>query len=184
MKIDEKNAIINLMVAYNTNFSMQNEAKIYDIKKEFLINFTVDVTKKPKYVLQLLKTAYYEKNASDVEYCLALMDLFNLVSNDYSLIFIKLLAVDWHTSHENIVNNLQKLKLPETIDCLYSTALKPLDYLEYDESFSLAVKCIWALGEINNQKAKEKLELLTKSSNKVIKNNALIQLENIRVDTM
>jgi len=177
MKIEERKTVIKMMVTYNTDFAMQDESKIYDIKKEFMKNFTVDVTKKPEYVLQLLENAYDEKNATDVEHSLEIVNMFDLVSKEYSILLMKLLESDWHTAHENIVCILQKLKLPETIDCLYSTALKRLDYLEYDNFFALAVKCIWALGEINNQKAKEKLELLAKSSNKIIKENALMQLE-------
>ena len=43
----------------------------------------------------------------------------------------------------------------------------------------IAAKCIWALGEIRTVEAKEKLKLLTQSNNKIIKENALMQLERI-----
>jgi hypothetical protein len=74
----------------------------------------------------------------------------------------------------------QKLKSPQTIECLYKTALTQFDYLEFDEAFALAVKCIWALGDINTIEARQKLELLTQSENKIIKENAIQQLNRNR----
>ena len=164
---------------YNTDFAMQDEAKICKIKQKFINDFTVDVTQKPQYVLQLLETAYNEKNAGDVEWSLGIVGIFNLLSKDYSKILLKLLEADWHYKHEDLVNAVRQLKIPEAVNCLYGTALKRFQYLEYDDFFSLAVKCIWALGAIKTVEAKDKLKLLSQSSNEIIRDNAIKQLEKI-----
>ena len=178
---NERVAVKEMAVAYNTNFAMQDEDKTRKIKEKFMMDFTVDVTVNPYYVVQLLENAYSEKNADDVEYSLSIGFMFNLFSKFYSDILCKLIEEDWHFSHENIASIFQELKLPETVDCLYKTVLKQFKYLEYDEFFALAVKCIWALGEIRTAEAKEKLKLLTQSNNKIIKENALMQLERIHL---
>ncbi|WP_145973675.1 hypothetical protein [Phytobacter massiliensis] len=51
------------------------------------------------------------------------------------------------------------------------------DYLDFDDSYALAVKCIWALGDIATKESFEKLKLLSKSNNTVIKENACHQLK-------
>jgi hypothetical protein len=68
---------------------------------------------------------------------------------------------------------LQRLKDPDTVDCLYRAALKAFPYLDYDESHSLAVKYIWALRAINTPHAIEELKLLAKSDNPIISENAV-----------
>ena len=54
-------------------------------------------------------------------------------------------------------------------------------YLEYHEAKALAVKCIWALGARGSAEAAEKLELLARSNNFIISDNAERQLS--RVET-
>ncbi|MCL2152984.1 MAG: adaptin domain-containing protein [Oscillospiraceae bacterium] len=181
MTINERKAVRDMMVAYNTDFAMQDEAKVNRIKKKFLMEFTVDVTAKPDYVLELLEVAYNEKNAEDVEWSMNIAGMFDLFSKDYLEILLKLLGEDWHYKHEDIVSVFQQFKIPESVDILYETALKRFNYLEYDEFFALAVKCIWALGEIGTEKAKEKLKLLAQSDNEIIKDNALRQLERMQL---
>ncbi len=84
----------------------------------------------------------------------------------------KLILEDWHTQHENMAWQMQKLRDPRSVDCLYQTALAHFAYLEYDEAHALAVKCLWALSEINTTEAREKLRLLTQSENKIVRENA------------
>lgn len=54
-----------------------------------------------------------------------------------------------------------------------------LPFLEFDEAFALAVKCIWALGDINTPESREKLRLLSQSDNEIIRDNAINQLNRI-----
>ena len=176
----ERTAIIEMVMAYNTGFTMQNKAKVEEIKEKFLNDFTVDVTKEPEYIIRLLEIAYLEKKADDVEYSLIIGFSFNLFTKEYTDILLKLLEADWHYKHEDIAWIFQRLKIPEAVNLLYVTALKQFKYLEEDEFFALAVKCIWALGDINTKESKEKLEILAQSSNETIKKNALNQLERNR----
>ena len=156
---------------------IRDDSKVKSIKQEFLNGFQVDVTKSFNYIIELLQTAYNEKNADDVEYCLFIGFAFDLFTKDFTFILCKLIEVDWHYQHENIASILQMLKAPQSVNSLYHAALLNLKYLEYTEASPLAVKCIWALGEINTDEAKEKIKLLAKSNNEIIRANAIKQLE-------
>lgn len=100
--------------------------------------------------------------------------------SNYNGILNKLIVSTWHEQHENIAMLLQKFKSPTSVDVLYETATKEFKYLEYDEAYALAVKCIWALGDIGTEQAKEQLELLLNSSNHIIKENAQKQIDRIK----
>ncbi len=142
----------------------------------FSKSFTIDIYKNPGYIRELLEVALLQNEANDVEYLLTAIFHFELFVEDYVDILCKLMNETWHFQHENIAMIFQKIKSPKTIDCLYNAALTQFDYLEFDEAFALAVKCIWALGDINTLESKEKLKLLTQSENKIIKDNAINQL--------
>lgn len=178
MTTKEREAIEYLM---GTAAIPRDEDNVCHIRREFLRIFTVDVTKEPDYVFRLLETAYNEKNADDLEYAFIVKGNFDLFTKEYPkeypALLMKLLEEDWHIEHEDIAWIFQKLKLPETVDCLYETTFKRFAYLDYDEFYNLAVKCIWALGDIGTEKAIEKLKLLTQSDNEIIRKNAIYQLE-------
>lgn len=142
----------------------------------FAKSFTVDISKNPGYIRELLEIALLENEADDVEYLLVAIFHFELFVEDYVDILCKLMNDTWHFQHENIAMIFQKIKSPKTIDCLYNAALTQFEYLEFDEAFALAVKCIWALGDINTLESREKLKLLTQSEYKIIKDNAINQL--------
>lgn len=88
-----------------------------------------------------------------------------------------LILCGWHKQHENIAMILQRLKSPKSVDYLYTTINKKYSYLDYDDNYALAVKCIWALGDIGNKEAKEYLKKLLNSENEIIIDNARKQLE-------
>lgn len=114
-----------------------------------------------------------------VDNLLFLIFHFNLLDEKMDDILNQLLMCDWHMQHENIAMLLQRLKSPSSIEALYETAIKEYEYLEYDEAHALAVKCIWALGDIGTELAKQKLQLLLNSNIPVIKENAQKQLNRI-----
>lgn len=142
----------------------------------FTKSFTVDVQNNPSYIRKLLEETLSEHVADDVEYLLITIFQFKLFTQDYVDILCKLMQETWHFQHENIASIFQKIKSPKTVDCLYKAALTQFEYLEFDEAFALAVKCIWALGEINTPESREKLKQLAQSENKIIKDNAMNQL--------
>ena len=59
---------------------------------------------------------------------------------------------------------------------MYDLAVMELDYKKEDEFFNIARKCAYALGYTNTPKAKEKLELLAKNENELIREYAIKQL--------
>ena len=145
-------------------------------KSEFLKLFQIDIKKDNDYLLSLLEKAYNENNADDIEDILFISFSFSLFSKIFVNILNKLIVEEWHYKHEDIARILQKLKDPKSVEYLYEATLSSYEYLDYDESYALAVKCIWALGDINNEFAIEKLKLLSKSDNTIIKENAINQL--------
>ena len=64
------------------------------------------------------------------------------------------LIMPWHTRHENFATALQRMKDPSAVDALFEAALSRHDYLDYDEFFSLARKCTWALADIGTPAAR------------------------------
>mgnify|MGYP001767806528 CR=1 FL=1 len=148
--------------------------------ENFRKRFTVDVVKRPDFIRVLLEKTLEQKQANDVEYLLTAIFYFKLFLEEYVDVLCKLMNEHWHVSHENIASIFQKTKSPKTIDCLYKAALTQFKYLKFDEAFALAVKCIWALGDINTSESREKLKLLSKSGNEIIKNNAIQQLGRVQ----
>ena len=89
----------------------------------------------------------------------------------------ELLLESWHYKHEDIASLLQDAKSPTSIDALNKAVMTKFDYLDFDDAYALAVKCIWALGGIGTSEAKDKLTEFSKSDNRVIKENAIKQLK-------
>lgn len=101
----------------------------------------------------------------------------NGMMKEYAGALNNMLLLEWHFRHEDIVNALQEIKSPSSIEALYLTALKTYEYLDYDEDFALARKCTWALADIGTTEAKLKLSVLQKCDNQLISNFALKRLQ-------
>lgn len=146
-------------------------------KNEFLKKFPVKILENTKYLKDLLETALRLKDPDLVENALILAFTFDLVTIEHIAILCDLLSVEWHREHENIAMLLQQLKAPRSVESLYNAALTKYEYLNFDDSYALAVKCIWALGDINTDLSRGMLDKLSKSENEIIKENALKQLK-------
>lgn len=146
-------------------------------EEQFLKGFTVDINGNPDYIRKLLYCAYEEENADDVDDILFVIFTFNLITEDYVDLLCRLMNASWHHSHEDIATIFQAFMFPQVTDSLYQAALTQFEYLKFDKSYALAVKCIWALGDINTSESRKKLELLSELDNEIIKKNALRQLE-------
>lgn len=144
-------------------------------RAEFLKHYPVDIQRDSTYILKLLQAAYSQKGSEDVEYALLLGFSFG-VPRECISILNKLLTKSWHCKHEDISRLLKDFKDPSSVEPLYQTALAEYDYLDYDDSYALAVKCIWALGDINTDASKESLEKLLLSENRVVRESAEKQL--------
>lgn len=148
-------------------------------KDEFLTMENLSENDMKECVCKELLIAMEKQQPIRVDNLLFLVFHFDLLDKEMEDILNQLLACDWHMQHENIAMLLQKLKSPNSIEVLYETAIKEYEYLDYDEAHALAVKCIWALGDIGTEHAEQKLKLLLNSHISVIKENAQKQLDRI-----
>lgn len=144
-------------------------------ENEFKDKFSVDIEEKPDYIKELLISAYNEKNSDDIYFIINLVSYFKLINETYIEIFCKLLNSHSHYMHEDIARQLQLLKAEKAIEVLYQTALTKFEYLEYDNSYVLARKCMWALGDIGTDKAIEKLRFLANVDDEELREYAMEQ---------
>ncbi|MCJ8313395.1 MAG: hypothetical protein MJK11_10565 [Pseudomonadales bacterium] len=90
----------------------------------------------------------------------------------------KMLLLPWHYCHEDIVNALQELKSPSSVDVLFETATIKYKYLDFDDEFSLSRKCTWALADIATLDAKSRLIALSNNKNPYISKYAIKRIGN------
>lgn len=150
------------------------------IKKELIISFM-----ERKIDLNYLIKNYPKKN-DDIDICTDLREAFLLkdsdavelllffgevVQYDYKCInqLNELIVSEWHKKHEDLARLLDRYKEPSSVDYLYKVSLMNLEYLEYDEDFALAEKCIRAMGKIGTSDAIKYLKLLNSSDNEKIR---------------
>ncbi|MBD2785034.1 HEAT repeat domain-containing protein [Xenorhabdus sp. DI] len=102
-----------------------------------------------------------------------------VIGYNYSCISLlnKLILMQWHYKHEDLAMILQHYKHPSSVDALYQVSGFELEYLDFDDSYALAVKCIWGLGDIGTPEAFEKLKVLSESDNEVVRENSINQLK-------
>ena len=141
----------------------------------FIAQFGANPRTTPDVVRIELEQAFAEKSADSVEYALVLGSIFGL-SRNWAPQLCRLMQEDWHHHHEDIASALQDIRVPSTVDCLYQAALRKHDYLAYNDSEALAIKCIWALHDIGTPEAVAKLKLLSQSASEAISKNALKRL--------
>ncbi len=146
-------------------------------KEQFLELIKVKSEDLGNELFEMVNFAYEQHSDVNVEIAIYLVFTYELFSENYLDVLNNLILCDWHEQHENIAMLLQRLKSPKSVDYLYNTVNKKYSYLEYDDSYALAVKCIWALGDIGNEEAKEYLKRLLNSENEIIVENAKKQLE-------
>ena len=129
-----------------------------------------------KETLELLKEYVENRDGKSVSYLIAIL-YWDGADQDYTDLLLKLLDEDWHQSEEDIIEVLEIIKDPKSIDKLYEVAINIPDY---DEMRAIAKKSIWALGAINTPEAIDKLNLLASMDDWIIKENAIDQLGYIK----
>lgn len=134
-------------------------------EQEFIKLFGKDIITNKDEMKNLINEVCDEKNPEELEHLLNLSSRFYKFIKDDAEYFCNLLNYNWHFMHENIVSILQQLRCPKSIETLYQTAKKEFEYLDYDDTHSLARKCMFALGNIGTAEAIEKLKLLSQSPN-------------------
>lgn len=146
--------------------------------ENFLKQFPPNSAADENYPISLIQKAVGEKDAELLEKGFLLM----LIQEDLhgfpirTEILCGLLQEDWHYKHEDIARNLQAAKDPQTIECLYQAAELHFKYLDYDDTYQFARKCIKALSAINTDAAVDKLKLLAQSKNEIIRQYAVKEL--------
>lgn len=130
-----------------------------------------------KFVLLELEESIKAKDPDRLEEALNQAWHFGM-KTEYVEALNRMLALTWHFRHEDIVNALQKLNSSSSVEVLHQTALIEFGYLDYDEERGLSRKCIWALADIGNSKAKEALIQLSENSDGRISNYASKRLNN------
>jgi hypothetical protein len=148
-------------------------------EEEFLQRFGIRHSEGRKLALSILEDAYRRKDGLDAEYGLYVGFHFGF-SADHLDVLCRLSDADWHTRHEDVVTALGELRDKRTVGALYRAALKLHPYLNYDDCRALAVKAIWALGELGDPAADEKLQLLAQSDHPILRAEALNQLQRRR----
>jgi HEAT repeat protein len=128
-------------------------------------------------LIDKLKFSLEAKDPDDVD--IAVTNLFEIENpREITPILCSLLQAEWHFDHEDIARLLQEIGDPMSINALKETAYKKFDYLDYDNSYPLARKCIWALAAIGTKEAKEALEEIIDVTDPIIAGFAKKRIEN------
>ena len=129
-----------------------------------------------KVALPLIEDAYAAQSAEDLGCALIVGFRFGFAPR-HEDILRRLVDLDWHYSHEDVVEALDRLRSPSAAEALFrATQIIPKS-LEYDDNRALAVKAIWALGKIPGSEAEIKLQILARSDNEILRKAASGQLE-------
>ena len=113
-------------------------------KDEFLAAFPGELLFDRLLASSILEDALLSGDAgtADIGFVLMLIqsDLAGIAVN--TEVLCKLLLEPWHFHHEDIAMVLKEMKDPATVNCLFEAAQLRLEYLEYDDTYQLARKCI------------------------------------------
>ncbi|EDL57447.1 hypothetical protein [Gimesia maris] len=113
-----------------------------------------------KYLTNELEAALMNHDSDVVEDLFFLGFKFSLFTSQHIKLLCLLLNQGWHRSHEDVASILQTLKSPESVDALFTAVNTRYDYLFYDDSTALAVKCVWALSGIDTEESRNKIEFI------------------------
>lgn len=129
-------------------------------------------------LLDLFEKALDQLNPGAIEILLYASSCNGHLDKRYSSIMKKLLSEPKMLNHnlETIVESLQYIKDPSTVDNLYQACLD----FPYSDEHSIPIKAMWALRDIGTLEALEKLTLLVNSEDNRISLKAQQQLEYLK----
>ena len=148
-------------------------------QREFLRQFRGGV-ESAKLTTCLLEEALADQNADNVEYALMVGFTFGF-SSEHVDCLIRLAGASWHHKHEDVVTSLGRLRDVKAVDVLWAATQQVPDYLAFDENRALAVKAIWALGNIDGPEVELMLRQLAASKDAVIRDAAQQQLQRRKI---
>ncbi len=128
-----------------------------------------------KLAAELLNDAVDRQDGDEVELSLILSFVFGVSMAQFDAL-VRLIPEDWHWSHEDAVSALEELNTPRSVDALFQATQWIPSHLAWDESRSLAVKAIWALGKLPGSDADAALVRLLDSRDKILQEEAQRQL--------
>jgi hypothetical protein len=123
----------------------------------------------------LVRDAAARRDSLDLEYAMIVCFKFGF-ADDLVQSLIELAFANWHEQHENVASALGTLRSPLSVEALIHLAEWVPSYLEFDDARALAVKAIWALDGIGTAEARQALEILSRSDNANIAQNAKARL--------
>lgn len=130
---------------------------------EFIKEYFLNTPRSDEHVLNLINSGILHKDTIAVEEAIVLLYTGFFSNKLFTAKLCELLQSDWHTKHEDIAMLLKDIEDPSTVDCLYHAVESKLDYLDYDDTYQFARKCIKALSAIGDDNAIDKLRILTSS---------------------
>jgi HEAT repeat protein len=133
-----------------------------------------------EFAVELLNDAVEEQDGDEVELSLILSFVFGVSMAQFDAL-VRLIWGDWHWSHEDAVSALEELNTPRAVDALFHATQWIPSHLAWDESRSLAVKAIWALGKIPGSDANASLTRLLDSQDEILRVEARRQLRKRKV---
>ena len=158
-------------------------------EREMILNLTyLELAEKfknePQKVIKFLRDEQKKVIGNDLVHIIEILtSLILIIIEDYYLeddsfneLLIEFIYDKKHHNHEDLAFLLERKHSPKLINRVYDLAIMELDYMKEDEFFNIARKCTYALGYTNTPKAKEKLELLAKNENELIREYAIKQL--------
>jgi hypothetical protein len=95
----------------------------------------------------------------------------------------ELAEASWHNDHADIVRALAKLRAPESVDVLYRVALSRHEQLDEDDEFELGRKCLYALGDIGDAHALQRIDQLASGADERLATAAVRQLARVYTKT-
>ena len=147
-------------------------------KNQVVEKFDLDGLTPDVFISKEIESASNKENADELEDAITLIFIFDEKNIPIAKLN-SLLLEHWHYRHEDIASLLQDAKSESSVDYLYKSIKQKYNYLMFDDSCALAVKCIWGLGDINNEASILKLLKLCKSDINVIRDNASAQLDKL-----
>ena len=158
-------------------------------EREMILNLTyLELAEKfrnePQVLIKFLRDEQKKVIGNDLVHIIEILtSLILIIIEDYYLeddsfneLLIEFIYDKKHHNHEDLAFLLERKHSPKLINRVYDLAIMELDYMKEDEFFNIARKCTYALGYTNTPKAKEKLELLAKNENELIREYAIKQL--------
>lgn len=134
-------------------------------REQFISSYLKNEEPNDEYFERLLDNAVTNRDEEKLEEALIVINIgyHNLAS--LSPVFCQLLKEDWHYKHEDLAMLLSDIKDPSTANCLCEATELQYSYLDYDDTYQFARKCIKGISAIGDNNAINKLQQLAESKN-------------------